>query len=112
LVYSSTNTYVTNDGTFITFIGGSGWGTLVYPEGTRVTYGAAGGGYRSYPTTITDRNGNYILISYVNGVGPRINTIQDTVGRYIRCYYDSNSDLVTVTMPGLTGQSDLQVMRF
>lgn len=112
LVYSTTNTYVTNDGTFITFIGGSGWGTLLYPEGTRVTYGAAGSGYRSYPTAITDRNGNYILISYVNGVGPRINTIQDTLGRYIRCYYDSNNDLVTITMPGLTGQSDLQVMRF
>ena len=106
LVYSSTNNYVTNDGSFINFVGGSGWGTLFYPEGTQVTYGAAGGGYRSYPTVITDRNGNYILISYVNGVGPRINTIQDTLGRYIRFYYDSNNDLVTITMPGLTGQSD------
>lgn len=112
LVFSSTNNYVTNDGTFIHFTGGSGWGTLFYPEGTRVTYGAAGGGYRSYPTTITDRNGNYILISYVNGVGPRINTVQDTLGRYVRFYYDSNNDLVTITMPGLTGQSDLQVVRF
>lgn len=112
LVYSSWSHYDTTDGTFIHFNGGSGWGTLYYPDGSQVGYGAAGGGYRSYPTSITDRNGNYILISYVNGVGPRISTIQDTLGRYVRFYYDSNNDLVTITSPGLTGQSDLQVMRF
>jgi RHS repeat-associated protein len=112
LVYSSAYNYDTTDGTFIHFTGGSGWGALSYPDGTRVGYGAAGGGYRSYPTSITDRNGNYISISYVNGVGPRISTIQDTLGRYVRFYYDSNNELVTITMPGLTGQSDLQVMRF
>lgn len=112
LAYSSQYNYDTTDGTFIHFTGGSGWGTLFYPDGARVTYGAAGGGYRSYPTTITDRNGNYISISYVNNVGPRIYSIQDTVGRYVRFYYDSNNELVTITKPGLTGQSDLQVMRF
>lgn len=112
LAYSSAYNYDTTDGTFIHFNGGSGWGTLSYPDGTRVSYGAAGGGYRSYPTSITDRNGNYILVSYVNGVGPRISTLQDTLGRYVRFYYDSNNELVTITMPGLTGQSDLQVMRF
>ena len=112
LVYSSAFNYDTTDGTFIHFNGGSGWGTLSYPDGTRVSYGAAGSGYRSYPTSITDRNGNYISISYVNGVGPRISTIKDTLGRYVRFYYDSNNELVTITMPGLTGQSDLQVMRF
>ena len=112
LVYSSAYNYDTTDGSFIHFTGGSGWGTLFYPDGTQVTYGAAGGGYRSYPSIITDRNGNYISISYVNNVGPRISTILDTVGRYVRFYYDSNNDLVTITMPGLTGQSDLQVMRF
>lgn len=113
LVFSSTNTYETTDGSFIRFVGGSGWGTLFYPDGTQVQYGAAGGGFRSYPTVITDRNGNYILISYVNGVGPRINTIQDTLGRYIRFYYDSfNDELVAITRPGLTGQPDIQVMRF
>ena len=113
LAFASTNNYATTDGSFITFAGGSGWGTLSYPDGTRVEYGAAGGGFRSYPTRITDRNGNYILISYVNGVGPRISTIQDTVGRYIRFYYDSfNDELVTISQPGLTGQTDIQVMRF
>ncbi len=112
LIFSSTNNYDTNDGTFIHFTGGSGWGTLFYPDGTQVTYGAAGGGFRSYPTSIKDSNGNYIAISYVNNVGPRIYSIQDTPGRYIRFYYDSNNDLVTITKPGLTGQPDLQVMRF
>jgi YD repeat-containing protein len=112
LVYSSLYNYDTTDGTFIHFNGGSGWGTLLYPDGSRIAYGAAGGGYRSYPTSITDRNGNYILISYVNGVGPRISSIQDTLGRYVRFYYDSNNELVTITRPGLTNQADLQVMRF
>ena len=112
LVQSSAFNYDTTDGTFIHFTGGSGWGTVFYPDGTRVGYGASGNGFRSYPISVEDRNGNYILISYVNGVGPRISTIQDTLGRYVRFYYDSNNDLVTITKPGLTGQSDLQVMRF
>ena len=112
LTLSSTNNYDTTDGTFIHFTGGSGWGTLFYPDGTQVSYGAAGGGQRSYPTSIMDRNGNYIWISYVNDVGPRIYSITDTAGRYIRFYYDSNNELVAITQPGLTGQSDLQVMRF
>jgi len=112
LNFVSSNTYDTIDGSFIRFIGGSGWGTLYYADGTQVNYGANGNGVRSYPTRITDRNGNYILISYLNGVGPRISTIQDTMGRYVRFYYDSNNDLVTITKPGLVGQSDIQVIRF
>lgn len=59
-----------------------------------------------------DRNGNYILISYVNNIGPRISSIEDTLERYIHFYYASNGDLVTITAPGLTGGSDRQVMRF
>ena len=113
LNFVTTYTYDTVDGSYLRFIGGSGWGTLYYTDGTQVTYGSAGtNGFRSYPTKITDRNGNYILISYVNGVGPRISTIQDTMGRFVRFYYDSNNDLVTITQPGLTGQSDNQVIRF
>ncbi len=110
LTQTSAFNYETTDGTFIHFTGGSGWGTLFYPDGTRVSYGAAGGGIRSYPIQITDRNGNYILISYVNGVGPKISSIQDTLQRYVHFYYASNGDLVTITAPGLTG--DLQAMRF
>lgn len=36
LVYSSQYNYDTTDGTFIHFTGGSGWGTLLYPDGTMV----------------------------------------------------------------------------
>ena len=52
------------------------------------------------------------MISYAgtNGVGPKISSIQDTLGRYIHFYY-ANGDLVTVTQPGL-GTSDIQTMRF
>jgi RHS repeat-associated protein len=117
LVYSSAYNYDSTDGTFIHFTGGSGWGTLYYPNGTRVNYGAAGGGYRSYPTQITDRNGNYMLISYAgtSGAGPKISSIEDTLGRYVNFYYASNGDLVTITTPGMTCSScssERQVMRF
>jgi len=113
LVYTSAYNYDTTDGSFIHYYGGSGWGVLYYPDGTQVAYGAAGGGYRSYPTQIIDRNGNYVLISYAgtNGVGPMISSIQDTLGRYIHFYYASNGDLVTITQPGL-GTSDIQTTRF
>lgn len=107
-----TNNYESEDGTFIHFTGGAGWGSVFYADGSRVDYGAAGGGIRSYPTKIVDRNGNYLLISYLNGVGPRISSIQDTLGRYVRFYYDSNNDLVVITAPGLTGEDDRQVLRF
>lgn len=43
LVQTSTNNYDSQDGTFIHFTGGSGWGSLFYADGTRVDYGAAGG---------------------------------------------------------------------
>lgn len=113
LVYTSSNNYDTTDGTFIHYHGGASSGTLSYPDGTMAYYGAGGGGYRIYPTEIIDRNGNFILISYAgtNGVGPKISSIQDTLGRYVHFYYASNGDLVTVTQPGL-GTSDVQTMRF
>jgi RHS repeat-associated protein len=113
LAYSSAYNYDTKDGSFIHFYGGSGWGTLYYPDGTRVTYGAAGGGYRSYPTRITDRNGNYLDISYRSNVGPKLDTITDTLARSIQFHYEaSNGDLVSITQPALGGGSDLQLMRF
>src|ERR1044072_4179165 len=113
LVFSSVNHFDTTDGTFIHYFGGSASGTLYYPDGTMVTYGAGGGGLRIYPTSITHPNGNYIVISYAgtSGAGPMISSIQDTLSRYINFYYASNGDLVTITAPGL-GSTDLQMMRF
>jgi len=101
----------TNDGTFIHFTGTSGSGTVYYSNGTQVEYGAGGSaGLRLYPTKITDNNGNYILISYVSGVGPRISSIEDTLRRHVTFYYAANGDLVTIKAPGLNGQ-DRVVMR-
>jgi RHS repeat-associated protein len=112
--------YESIDGTFIRLDNG----VATYPDGTQVTYGATGLMAGSPPATvkqpikITDRHGNFLLISYLpgsfgTGVGPRrISSIQDTLGRYIQFYYDSNKSLVAVTAPGLTGQADLPLMRF
>lgn len=104
--------YDSTDGTFVHFHGGRGWGTATYTDGTRVEYGAAGtNGIRSYPTKITDRNGNYILIGYANGVGPKISSVQDTMGRYVRFYYEGD-DLVSVKTPKLgstTGEENTTI---
>lgn len=113
LTLTSTSHYDTSDGTFIHYHGGTSSGTLTYADGTTVTYGAGGGGYRLYPTEIMDRNGNYIAISYAgtSGDGPKISSIIDTLGRYINFYYASNGDLVAVKQPGLSS-SDVQTIRF
>jgi RHS repeat-associated protein len=109
----STWEYETRDGSFLHYSGDASLGTLFYPDGTRIRYGAGGGGYRIYPTSMVDRNGNYILISYVSSVGPKISTIQDTLERYVQFNYDSNGDLVAITQPGFNGSgTPLQVMRF
>jgi RHS repeat-associated protein len=114
LTKTSTNNYDTGDGSFIHFTssGVATDGTLTYTDGTQVTYGATGDGLRSYPTQITDRNGNYLVISYVDDTGPNIDTIQDTLERYIRFYYTSGDELIAIKAPGLTGESERQVMRF
>ena len=109
---TTTDNYDSTDGSFIHYTLVTGGGTLYYPDGTQVTYGAAGGGIKSYPTKIMDRNGNYILIAYKDGVGPKINTVKDTLERYISFFYASNGDLVAIKAPGLTTGSERQVMRF
>jgi hypothetical protein len=114
LVQTSSYNYDTVDGTFIHYYGASGWGTAYYPDGTQVYYYASGGGYRSYPISITDRNGNYVWIAYAgtSGAGPKIASITDTLQRHIY-FYASNGDLIAITAPGMSGtSSDLQMMRF
>lgn len=117
---SDLNNYVSNDESFIYYHGGPTGGTVTRLGGTRVEYGAyrdvgpsglPGQVVRSYPTKITDRNGNYILISYVGGVGPRISSMQDTLGRYIYFRYEGN-DLVTITVPGYGTGAEHQAIRF
>ena len=96
LVDYSSGFYATN-GTY-----NSGYAYARYPNGTFVYYGAFGQN-SVYPTNITDANGNYITITYVNNTGPRIQTITDTMGRVVNFYYDANSLLTAVTTPGLSG---------
>jgi len=100
--------YNSVDGTYIQATASGGCGgqvTVYYPNGTQTLFGYAGS-----PTRITDRNGNYILISYVSGTG-LISTIQDTLGRYVTFHY-SNYELVSITAPGFNGGADRQVARF
>lgn len=80
----------------------SGYAYVRYPNGTSINYGAFGGN-SVYPTNITDANGNYITITYVNNSGPRIQTITDTVGRVVSFSYDANNLLTAVTAPRLSG---------
>ena len=98
----------TTDGTFIdyTYTSGIG-GPIVFaqaklPNGTVINYGAPGPG-AVYPTSIEDPNGNYIIITYVNNSGPRIQTIVDTLNRPINFHYDANNFLTAITGPGLNG---------
>jgi RHS repeat-associated protein len=112
-------TYDSADGTFthLTATAGSlpGWPTptaATYPDGTQVLFGAPSSlTLTYYPTQIIDRQGNTVLISYLNGEGPRISSIQDTLLRHIYFKYVGD-DLVAITAPGLTDQADLPVIRF
>lgn len=96
----------TIDGTFIDYWHQTGPdGAITYawsklPNGTVIVYTAAGPG-AIYPTMITDAQGNYIKVTYRDGVGPEIETITDTLGRIVQFHYDSNKLLTAITAPGL-----------
>ncbi len=69
-----------------------------FPNGTYINYGSRGDG-AVYPTLITDAQGNQITITYRNNVGPKINTITDTIGRVITFHYDTSERLSYVNAP-------------
>jgi hypothetical protein len=107
----------TTDGSFIDYwyTTGNGGGIVNaearLPNGTVITYGAAGPG-AVYPTAIEDANGNYIVITYVANAGPRIETIVDTLARTVQFSYDSNNLLTAITGPGLGDNSVRTLARF
>lgn len=108
----------TQDGTFTKVrltMGAQSYASAVayFIDGTKIDY-AAGISSNNvlYPVKINDRNGNYILINYVNNIGPKISNIQDTLGRFIRFHYDSSGNLVTITVPGFDNSPDRQLVRF
>ncbi|MBO0719627.1 MAG: Ig-like domain-containing protein [Blastocatellia bacterium] len=86
----------------------------VLPNGTRIEYGAHAE-YAMYPTRITDAQGNFITITYLNNEGPNIETITDTLGRQIQFYYyytgNNNSIpvLTAIVVPGYGGGSRVAV---
>lgn len=97
----------TTDGTFIDYSYTTGTnGIMLYgqasrPDGTRIDYNVNGPS-GLYPTRITDPNGNYTTITYVNNQGPRIQTVTDTMGRTVTFHYDSGNRLTAITAPALT----------
>lgn len=111
--------YTSTDGTFIHAVGNI-FPTLTYTDGTQVYYGASsynGTNTTYYPTRITERHGNYLLInyqtdSYGHQTGPRITSISDTLGRMVRFYYDGNNNLVTITAPSYANGGERQEVRF
>lgn len=106
----------TTDGSFIDYnatsmVGGYFWATATMPDGTVINYNVTGPGV-FYPTRVTDPNGNFVNITYVNNTGPRIQTITDTLGRVITFNYDSNSLLTAITAAGLGSGTTRTLVRF
>ncbi|HJP91178.1 MAG TPA: RHS repeat-associated core domain-containing protein [Pyrinomonadaceae bacterium] len=107
--WGTIGTMHTTDGSFIDYTYQTGtngvitWAQAKLPNGTVINYGAysqSGGGV--FPTSIEDANGNFIVITYVNNSGPRIETVSDTLGRALTFYYNSNNLLTAITAPGLS----------
>ena len=107
----------TTDGTLIDYTYTTGTNGILssaqakLPDGTVINY-TVSGPQAYFPTSITDANGNYIIITYVNNTGPRIQTITDTLNRVISFYYDSNNLLTAVTAPGYNSGAARTVARF
>jgi RHS repeat-associated protein len=114
--YALGGPYETSDGNHLVYSGNArDGGTISYPDGTSVTITAVNN--RLLPTTINDRNGNYIQIAYkgcfeidketyCDYFAPMaIDYVTDTLGRLIQFQYDSNYRLSAVTAPGFGGTS-------
>ena len=106
----------TTDGSFIDYwyesgVGGAPThGEATLSNGTYILYGAPSGDL--HPTFIRDADGNFINITYVNDSGPRIQTIEDTMGRVITFDYDSNNLLTAITAPGFENEPPRTLVRF
>lgn len=95
----------TLDGSFIEYFTSSwqgviNYGYALYPNGTRIDYGAPANG-AIYPVRVTDASGNYVTITYRANHGPNIENIYDTLGRIVQFHYDSAGLLTAITAPDL-----------
>lgn len=117
----SGNTFQTNDGSHITYVGdGSTGGTLYYNNGVKKDVIMTNN--RLLVIGVTDPNGNYINISYASQTTPlycaplnnsvwnqAISTITDTLGRIIEFHYDDCNNLTSIDVPGYGGTSSAPV---
>jgi RHS repeat-associated protein len=113
--------FESNDGSHIVYTGnGSHGGYLYYPDGTSVYFSVVNN--RLLPTTISDRNGNYVQVAYkpdcvqtdqgmyCQVFAPMaIDYITDTLGRVIQFNYDTSYRLTSITVPGYGGTSQQPV---
>jgi YD repeat-containing protein len=112
---STVETYTSNDGTHITYVGNATTGgTVYYTSGMSKTVQIINN--RLLVDGLSDTNGNECLISYLsdsirgscNSGGASqwhtaISSITDTLGRIINFNYDSCNNLVSITAPGIGG---------
>jgi RHS repeat-associated protein len=110
----TTNTYQTNDGSHITYVGnGTSGGTIYHNNGMKEGVGIHNN--RLLVETVTDTNGNQLAICYkslpqggnncsgvLNGY-QAIDYIYDTLGRTIQFNYDTNNNLISIDVPGYGG---------
>lgn len=93
---------------------------VTYPNGSKIWYGGGLGSgtiRKHYPLIIQDSNGNRIRIGYKSDQSGRIDYIIDTLNRYIRFYYENDTNgnadkLVAVTIPGMGANEEIQTVRF
>ncbi|MFB3813667.1 MAG: RHS repeat domain-containing protein, partial [Terriglobales bacterium] len=100
LTYTSGTRYDSVDSSYITF--DSSTNLLIYKDGTRVLYEPAPNLPICRVTQITDRNGNFISVSYVPDSDQKIATITDTLGRQVFFAYNTDGLLQSVAMAGKT----------
>jgi YD repeat-containing protein len=89
----TTNVYEAADSSYLQLIDYGSSLLLKSIDGTQMSYAKSGDDWHC--TSIEDRNGNLILVSY-DGYG-EIQNITDTLGRVITFNYDSNANLNTIT---------------
>ena len=113
--YALGGPYETSDGSHIVYTGNAQHGgTLTYPDGTALSITLVNN--RLLPTTISDRNGNYVQIAYKPDcfqVGEEwfcgyfspiaLDYVIDTMTRRIEFQYDSSYRLISITSPGFGG---------
>jgi RHS repeat-associated protein len=116
LVSGSPNTYLASDGSWAKYVrrnyNQTPGGTMRMTDGTVIEFGASNTFWKTYPTQIRDRNGNYINIVYVNGQGPKIAQITDTLNRHIVFNYNGSGQLVSIVAPGYNNGASRTEMTF